>query len=161
MNADVAAFLDSVKTGAPPAVEAPLLRAVWHGLRLGKCDAAADHRAQAANRPDAHRRSTPFRPSPQAVLCHVRLATLSMLPEEPQAHAPPSAPPVLSSSSAPPGASLTVRLPTVVARQDADAGSQSSGGPATVDCFGNCIQGESHALPLPLTPASILLLLPA
>jgi hypothetical protein len=33
MNADVAAFLDSVKTGDPPAADVPLLRAVWHGLR--------------------------------------------------------------------------------------------------------------------------------
>jgi hypothetical protein len=33
MNARVAAFLDSVKTGNPPAVGVPLLRAVWHGLR--------------------------------------------------------------------------------------------------------------------------------
>jgi hypothetical protein len=39
MNAEVAAFLDSLKSGAPPAVAAPLLRAVWHGLR-GEWEAA-------------------------------------------------------------------------------------------------------------------------
>jgi hypothetical protein len=39
MNADVAAFPDSVKTGTPPAVAVPLLRAVWHALR-GEWDAA-------------------------------------------------------------------------------------------------------------------------
>jgi len=33
MSADVAAFLDSVKTGDPPAADVPLVRAVWHGLR--------------------------------------------------------------------------------------------------------------------------------
>jgi hypothetical protein len=33
MNGDVAAFLDSVKTGDPPAADVPLLRAIWHGLR--------------------------------------------------------------------------------------------------------------------------------
>ena len=33
MNAEVAAFLDSLKTGNPPADAVPLLRAVWHGLR--------------------------------------------------------------------------------------------------------------------------------
>ncbi len=39
MNADVAAFRDSVKTGNPPAAASPLLQAVWHGLR-GEWDAA-------------------------------------------------------------------------------------------------------------------------
>jgi hypothetical protein len=29
MNAEVAAFLDSLKTGNPPAAAVPLLRAVW------------------------------------------------------------------------------------------------------------------------------------
>src|SRR5258708_32590396 len=33
MSADVAALLDSVKTGDPPAADVPLVRAVWHGLR--------------------------------------------------------------------------------------------------------------------------------
>src|SRR5260370_40509536 len=33
MNTEVAAFLDSLKTGTPPAAAVPLLRAVWHGLR--------------------------------------------------------------------------------------------------------------------------------
>ena len=32
MNAEVAAFLDSLKTGTPPAATVSLLRAVWHGL---------------------------------------------------------------------------------------------------------------------------------
>jgi len=32
MNAEVAAFLDSLKTGKPPADAVPLLQAVWHGL---------------------------------------------------------------------------------------------------------------------------------
>ena len=32
MNAEVAAFLDSLKNGTPPTVAVPLLRAVWHGL---------------------------------------------------------------------------------------------------------------------------------
>ena len=39
MNAEVAAFLDSLKTGTPPAIAVPLLRAVWHGLR-GEWEAA-------------------------------------------------------------------------------------------------------------------------
>ena len=39
MNADVATFLDNVKTGNPPAVAVPLVRAVWHGLR-GEWEAA-------------------------------------------------------------------------------------------------------------------------
>jgi hypothetical protein len=39
MHENVAVFLDSVKTGAPPAAAVPLLRAVWHGLR-GEWDAA-------------------------------------------------------------------------------------------------------------------------
>jgi hypothetical protein len=39
MNAEVDGFLDSVKTGRPPAATTPLLRAVWHGLR-GEWDAA-------------------------------------------------------------------------------------------------------------------------
>jgi hypothetical protein len=39
MNADIAAFLDSLETAAPPADAVPLLRAVWHGLR-GEWDAA-------------------------------------------------------------------------------------------------------------------------
>jgi len=39
MNAEVAAFLDSLKTDNLPAVSVPLLHAVWHGLR-GKWDAA-------------------------------------------------------------------------------------------------------------------------
>jgi hypothetical protein len=39
MNMEVDAFLDSVKTGSPPAAEVPLLRAVWHGLR-GEWEAA-------------------------------------------------------------------------------------------------------------------------
>jgi hypothetical protein len=33
MNAEAAAFLDSLKSGIPPAAAAPILRAVWHGLR--------------------------------------------------------------------------------------------------------------------------------
>jgi hypothetical protein len=33
MNAEVAAFLDSLKTGTPPAASTSLLRAVMHGLR--------------------------------------------------------------------------------------------------------------------------------
>jgi len=37
-------FLDNVKTGNPPAVAIPLLRAVWHGLR-GEWE-AAHHIAQ-------------------------------------------------------------------------------------------------------------------
>jgi hypothetical protein len=32
MNAEVVAFLDSLKTGTPPAAAVSLLRAVWHGL---------------------------------------------------------------------------------------------------------------------------------
>jgi hypothetical protein len=32
MNTEVAAFLDSLTTGNPPADAVPLLRAVWHGL---------------------------------------------------------------------------------------------------------------------------------
>jgi hypothetical protein len=32
MNAEVAAFLDSLKNGTPPTVAGPLLRAVWHAL---------------------------------------------------------------------------------------------------------------------------------
>jgi hypothetical protein len=39
MTAEVAAFLDSLKAGAPPAAAGPLLRAVWHGLR-GEWEAA-------------------------------------------------------------------------------------------------------------------------
>jgi hypothetical protein len=39
MNAEVAAFLDSLKSGVPPAVPSPLLRAMWHGLR-GEWEAA-------------------------------------------------------------------------------------------------------------------------
>jgi hypothetical protein len=39
MPAEVAAFLDSLTTGTPPAAAVPLLRAVWHGLR-GEWDAA-------------------------------------------------------------------------------------------------------------------------
>jgi hypothetical protein len=39
MNAEVAAFLDSLKSGIPPAAAAPILRAVWHGLR-GEWEAA-------------------------------------------------------------------------------------------------------------------------
>jgi hypothetical protein len=39
MNAEVAAFLDSVTTGNPPAMASPLLRSVWHGLR-GEWEAA-------------------------------------------------------------------------------------------------------------------------
>jgi hypothetical protein len=39
MNAEVAAFLDSLKTATPPAVAIPLLRAVWHGLH-GEWEAA-------------------------------------------------------------------------------------------------------------------------
>ncbi len=44
MNAEVAAFLDSLKTDAPPAGAVPLVRAVWHGLR-GEWE-AAHHIAQ-------------------------------------------------------------------------------------------------------------------
>ncbi len=33
MNAKVDAFVESLNTGTPPAAAAPLLRAVWHGLR--------------------------------------------------------------------------------------------------------------------------------
>jgi hypothetical protein len=33
MNAELAAFLDSLETGALPAAAVPSLRAVWHGLR--------------------------------------------------------------------------------------------------------------------------------
>src|SRR5262249_19162156 len=44
MNTEVAAFLDSLKTGTPPAAAVPLLRAVWHGLR-GEWE-AAHHIAQ-------------------------------------------------------------------------------------------------------------------
>jgi hypothetical protein len=39
MDAKAAAFLASLKTGAPPADAVPLLRAVWYGLR-GEWDAA-------------------------------------------------------------------------------------------------------------------------
>jgi hypothetical protein len=39
MNAEISAFLDSLKAGNPPAVAGPLLRAVWHGLR-GEWEAA-------------------------------------------------------------------------------------------------------------------------
>jgi hypothetical protein len=39
MNAEVAAFLGSLKNDVPPAVADPLLRAVWHGLR-GEWEAA-------------------------------------------------------------------------------------------------------------------------
>jgi hypothetical protein len=39
MNAEIAAFLESLKTGTPPAMALPLLRAVWHGLR-GEWEAA-------------------------------------------------------------------------------------------------------------------------
>jgi len=39
MNAEVAAFLHSLKTGNPPADAVPLLQAVWHGLR-GEWEAA-------------------------------------------------------------------------------------------------------------------------
>jgi hypothetical protein len=39
MSADIAAFLDSLEIGPPPADAVPLLRAVWHGLR-GEWDAA-------------------------------------------------------------------------------------------------------------------------
>src|SRR5258707_13797720 len=44
MNTEVAAFLDSLKTGAPPAAAVPLLRGVWRGLR-GDWE-AAHHIAQ-------------------------------------------------------------------------------------------------------------------
>ena len=44
MNTEVAAFLDSLKTGTHPAAAVPLLRAVWHGLR-GDWE-AAHHIAQ-------------------------------------------------------------------------------------------------------------------
>jgi len=50
MNTEVAAFLDSLKTGTPPAAAVPLLRAVWHGLR-GEWD-AAHHRVMRV--PKAH-----------------------------------------------------------------------------------------------------------
>ena len=33
MNAEVAAFLDSLESSTPPATAVPLLLAVWHGLR--------------------------------------------------------------------------------------------------------------------------------
>jgi hypothetical protein len=39
MIAEVAAYLDSLKSGIPPAAAAPLLRAVWYGLR-GEWEAA-------------------------------------------------------------------------------------------------------------------------
>ena len=39
MDTEVAAFLDSVKTGTPSAIAHPLLRAVWLGLR-GEWDSA-------------------------------------------------------------------------------------------------------------------------
>ncbi len=39
MNAEVGAFLDSLKTDNPPVAAGTLLRAVWHGLR-GEWDAA-------------------------------------------------------------------------------------------------------------------------
>ena len=39
MNTEVAAFLDSLTTGNPPADAVPLLRAVWHGLH-GEREAA-------------------------------------------------------------------------------------------------------------------------
>jgi hypothetical protein len=39
MNLEVAAFLDSVTAGNPPAKAIPLLRSVWHGLR-GEWEAA-------------------------------------------------------------------------------------------------------------------------
>jgi hypothetical protein len=39
MNAEVAAFLDSLETGTPPANAVPLVLAVWHGLR-GEWEAA-------------------------------------------------------------------------------------------------------------------------
>ena len=39
MNTEVAAFLDSLKTGTPPSPAIPLLRAVWFGLR-GEWEAA-------------------------------------------------------------------------------------------------------------------------
>jgi hypothetical protein len=39
MNTEVAAFLDSLTTGNPPADAVPLLRAVWHGLH-GEWEAA-------------------------------------------------------------------------------------------------------------------------
>jgi hypothetical protein len=39
MNAEIAAFLDSVTSGTPPPMAVPLLRAVWHGLR-GEWEAA-------------------------------------------------------------------------------------------------------------------------
>ena len=39
MNAEVAAFLDSLKTGNRPTGAVPLLHAVWHGLR-GEWEAA-------------------------------------------------------------------------------------------------------------------------
>ena len=39
MNAEVAAFLDSLESSTPPATAVPLLLAVWHGLR-GEWEAA-------------------------------------------------------------------------------------------------------------------------
>jgi hypothetical protein len=39
MNAELAAFLDSLKSGTPPSDATPLLHAVWHGLR-GEWEAA-------------------------------------------------------------------------------------------------------------------------
>jgi hypothetical protein len=39
MKAEVAAFLDSLKTGTPPTAAVSLLRAVWHGLH-GEWEAA-------------------------------------------------------------------------------------------------------------------------
>ena len=39
MNAEVAAFLDSLKADTPPAAGVSLLRAVWHGLH-GEWEAA-------------------------------------------------------------------------------------------------------------------------
>jgi hypothetical protein len=39
MNAEVVAFLDSLKTGTAPPAAASLLRAVWHGLH-GEWEAA-------------------------------------------------------------------------------------------------------------------------
>jgi hypothetical protein len=39
MNAEVAAFLDSLEASIPPLADVPLLLAVWHGLR-GEWEAA-------------------------------------------------------------------------------------------------------------------------
>jgi hypothetical protein len=39
MNAELAAFLDSLKNGTPPTAAVSLLRAVWHGLH-GEWEAA-------------------------------------------------------------------------------------------------------------------------